>query len=94
MTHVLVKHKVQDYTTWKKVFDDFSDTRKSGGEQSFHILHPESDPNDLTLVFKWDSTENAKKFMNSEELKNTMQRAGVAEAPTITFLNEAAKGTL
>ena len=94
MTHVMIKHKVQDYAAWKAEFDNFADTRRSSGEKSYRILHPSDDPNDLTLLFEWDSPENAETFLSSKELKSTMQRAGVAEEPKIQFLNEVAKGNL
>jgi len=94
MTHILVTHRVNDYATWKKVFDDFIETRKSFGEKSYQILHPTDDPNNLTLVFGWDTADNAKRFMQSSELKTAMQSGGVAEEPKITFLEESARGTL
>lgn len=92
MSHVIVTHKVKDYAAWKSVFDTFADFRKSSGEKSYHILHPGNDTNNLTLLFEWDNAKNAEKFMASTELKSAMQRAGVAEAPKIQILNEAAKG--
>jgi hypothetical protein len=36
----------------------------------------------------------AQKFSKSDDLKEAMERAGVAEAPSIWFLNEADKFTL
>jgi len=94
MSQVLVKHKVNDYAAWKDAFDSFADFRKSAGEKSFQILHQDNDPNDLTLLFKWDTRENAESFLASEELKSTMERAGVTETPNIQFLNEVAEGSL
>ena len=94
MSTILIKHKVSDYSTWKNAFDNFADFRKSSGEKSFRILHQESDPNDLTLLFEWDSQQNAESFLTSEKLKSTMQEAGVTEAPNIQFLNEVAEGSL
>jgi quinol monooxygenase YgiN len=94
MTRVLVNHKVSDYPTWKKVFDNFVDTRKAGGEKSFSIMHPTDDPNNLILLFDWDSMDNAKKFFASPELKSAMERAGVAEAPTFNYLQEEDSGKL
>jgi len=94
MSTILIKHKVNDYTTWKDVFDKFADFRKSSGEKSYRILHPGDDPNDLTLLFEWDTQKNAESFLASEKLKSTMQEAGVTEAPNIQFLNEVAEGSL
>jgi len=94
MTNIMIKHKVVDYAAWKVEFDNFADVRKSSGEKSYRILHPSDDPNNLTLLFEWDSMKNAETFLASPELKTTMQRAGVAEEPKVLFLNEVAQGTL
>jgi antibiotic biosynthesis monooxygenase (ABM) superfamily enzyme len=94
MAHLFVKHKVADYNTWKATFDAFVETRRAGGEKSFQILHPDNEPNNLLLMFEYDNLENARSFMNSEELKNAMQKAGVIEEPQINFLNELDKGVL
>ncbi|MCW9064826.1 MAG: hypothetical protein OQJ78_00905 [Ignavibacteriaceae bacterium] len=94
MTQVLVKHKVQDYPVWKKVFDDFIDTRRAGGEKSYRILHPENDGNNLLAFFEWDNMDNARKFIASSELKEAMGNAGVIEKPEVYFLEEYAAGTV
>ena len=72
----------------------FADFRRSSGEKAFLILHQIDDRNTLTLLFDWDTPENAKSFLASSELKSAMQKAGVAEEPKIEFLNEAAKGSV
>jgi heme-degrading monooxygenase HmoA len=94
MSQVLIKHKVNDYDAWKAVFDNFADFRRSSGEKSYRILHQIDDPNDLTILFEWDTQNNAETFLASHELKSAMQEAGVAETPKIQFLNEAANGSL
>jgi heme-degrading monooxygenase HmoA len=94
MDHVFVRHRVDDYPKWKEIFDNFIDTRKSYGEKSFQVLQHDEDMNNLFLMFAWDNKENAQRFFESSELRDTMQRAGVAEAPEIHFLNEADKGDL
>jgi hypothetical protein len=52
MVQVLVRHKVKNYSNWKTVFDNFIDTRKSGGEKSWKIWHPDDDPNNLWMLFE------------------------------------------
>jgi quinol monooxygenase YgiN len=94
MVHLLIKHRVKDYDAWKKEFDGFADFRRKSGEKSYEILQPLDDPNNLTLLFEWDDRKNAETFFSSPELKNTMQRAGVAEEPKIQMMREVAHGTL
>ena len=89
MASMLVQHKVHDYAAWKKVFDSVHDFRVSSGELTQQIFRDAGDPNGLTLLFKWDSIENAQKFAHSPELRAAMEKAGVAGPPSITFLNEA-----
>ena len=92
MAHLLIRHKVKDYSEWKKVFDGFIDTRRAGGEKTYQILHTDNDSNNLVALFEWDSVENAKKFANSSELKEAMGNAGVTDHPDIYFLEEYAEG--
>ena len=93
-SYLLVRHKVKDYHSWKNVFDSFIDIRRKSGEKSFQIFCPETEPNNLYLLFAWDNLENAKKFMQSTELRNTMMKAEVLEAPEILFLEEIASGII
>jgi quinol monooxygenase YgiN len=89
MASMLVQHHTKDYSAWRKVYDSVAGLRHSSGELSDQIFRDASDPNKLTLLFKWDSLANAQKFAQSPELRAAMERAGVDGAPVITFLNEA-----
>ena len=89
MAGMLVQHKVKDFANWKKVYDSQTTLRVSSGELSNQIYRDASDPNQLTLVFKWNSVENAQKFAHSPELREAMEKAGVEGPPSIHFLNEA-----
>jgi quinol monooxygenase YgiN len=86
MSQVLISHKVNSFEEWKRAFDNFANFRKSSGEKSYQIFHQADDPNDLTLIFEWDSKSNAETFLASAELKSAMQEAGVCEAPNVRFL--------
>ena len=89
MAYMIVQHKVKDFAAWKKAYDSVVDLRTSNGELSDQIFRDESDPNKLTVVFKWNSLENAKKYAGSPELKAKMAEAGVEGPPNIQFVNEA-----
>jgi len=89
MASMLVQHQVKDFAEWKRVYDSVADLRSSNGELSDRIYRDASDPNKLTIMFKWDSLENAQKYASSPELKAAMEKAGVNGPPNINFLNEA-----
>ena len=92
MTTILIKHPVEDYDIWKGEFDAFHDNRKASVETSFQINLPIDDPNNLVILFEWDSAENAKAFLDSTDLKEAMQRAGVSGQPEITIMEIADQG--
>ena len=88
MIQVLVHHEVADYNRWRAVFDAALDFRHTGGEMSCRIFRKAGNPNDLTLLFDWDSPEHAQRFMTSPELRSRMGEAGVQGTPQIEFLAE------
>ena len=92
MTAVLIKHPVEDYSRWKEAFDGFIANRKAGGEKSYHICRPIDEPNIVVILFEWDSIANAMAFLDSQDLKQAMQQAGVTGPPEITIMETAAKG--
>jgi len=40
------------------------------------------------ILIEWEDLEHARRFAQSEDLRETMERAGVAEQPDIYFLEE------
>ena len=78
MVHVLMRHRVANFATWKTVFDAAFMLRKAAGERSFRLYHDVTDPSDLTLFFEWESAAMAERFLKSDQLKNEMQTAGAS----------------
>ncbi len=89
MVHVLVRHKVADYNRWKETFDSHLTARKRAGETGCHLFHNLEDPRDVFLLSDWQSAEEARKFMNSDELRDAMKKAGVVGTPEIQYLEDA-----
>jgi len=88
MAYLLVRHKVKDYSKWKTVFDEHAATRKASGSRGGRLFRNGDNPNEVVILFEWDSIEKAKKFAQSEDLKKTMQRAGVIDKPDVYFIEE------
>ena len=89
MAKLLVHHKVQDYSAWRKIFDEDDKNRKQYGSTGFQVFKSASDPNDLTVIMDWSSVDKAKAFATSDSLKEAMKNAGVISQPEVTFLVEA-----
>ena len=88
MVHVLVRHKVSDFTRWKELFDSALNARMHAGELGFHLFQSVNDPRDVTLLLDWDSVEHARQFMGSDDLKTKMQAAGVVGTPEVQYLED------
>jgi hypothetical protein len=88
MINVLLHHEVADYSSWKAVFDSAFDLRRNHGERGCRIFRGAGNLNDLTLFFEWESTEKARAFLASDELKARMAQAGVKGTPRVDFLSE------
>lgn len=87
MIHTIVRCKVKDYDKWKPFFDEHSATRKAAGEKGGRLFHNVDDSSEVIIYLRWETMENARKFFESEDLKNVMQEAGVIEKD-IYFLEE------
>jgi heme-degrading monooxygenase HmoA len=88
MIHIIVRCNVEDYNKFKPVFDEHSAARKAAGEKGGRLFHDLNDGSVVFIYLRWDTIENAKKFFESEDLKNYMQKSGVSGKPDISFLEE------
>lgn len=84
--------KVEDYARWKSDWDSSVDMRKASGQKSYQIFRTVDDPNTLVLFIEWDSLDNVRRFVQSEELREALQRSGVSQIENY-FLEELEKGT-
>ena len=91
MPFILVRHKVQDYATWKPAFDAHATARRAAGSGGGRLFRSATDPNELLILLAWDSLAHAQAFTESQELREAMQGAGVCDKPDIYFLEEIAQ---
>ena len=85
----IVKHSVNDYATWKNVYDEVQPLRDQHGVTAATVLQDPADPNSITVLHWFPSLENAQSFTSSPDLKAAMAKAGVAGAPRIEVVVEA-----
>ena len=88
MVYVVVKHKVEDYSRWKPVFDEHGTTREKAGCEGGQLFHISDEPKNIFILFEWDKKENATEFVESEDLKKRMQKAGIIGKPEIYILEK------
>lgn len=94
MPYLLIRHKVQDYDTWKPVYDEDAPNRRAHGSKGSRLLRNTNDPTETIILFEFDDHESAMKFTESPELRERMQRAGVADHPDLYFLDEVERSAV
>jgi hypothetical protein len=87
MSHLLVRHKVADFFTWKAAYDAHLTARQKAGLKQEHLLRNIDDPNEVILLFEAEDVQKAREFGNSSDLREAMQKAGVVDKPDIYFLS-------
>ena len=74
------RHKVNDFATWKKVYDENVPLRKEEGLIAESVHRDPDDPNLVTVYHQFvdlRTTQELVAAMNSEEFQKVLKSAGV-----------------
>jgi quinol monooxygenase YgiN len=91
MVYVIAQLKLVSYDNWKPVFDERKAMRQETGSKEASLFRNSDDPNEVVILFEWDNMENARKYMESEELQKTLKKAGATF--NVIYLDEIEKTT-
>ena len=84
-----LKIRVDDYAAWRAVYETVEPLRRQHGCTGAEVLTDPDDKNDVFVIHRFPSVEQAQGFASSAELKDAMGRAGVAGPPRIEIATEA-----
>ena len=84
---MLVRHRVRDFSEWKRGYDAHLPKRAEAGLTEKYLLRGANDSNEVVLLFEAKDLSRAKTFAESVDLRETMQKLGVLDKPDIYFLN-------
>ncbi len=87
MAMCVVSHEVEDYATWRAVYDANADMRASAGVESARVYQNADNPNMISIVAEGDRGK-IEALMASPDLKDVMQNAGVKGPPQVMFVND------
>ncbi len=88
LNYMLVRHKVKDFTSWKRIYDSDLRKREEAGLTEKFLLRGTTDKNEIIVLFETKDIDRARKFGESKDLHDTMEKAGVIDKPDIYFLSE------
>ena len=84
-TTMFVRHEVNDYKTWKSVYDGLGLIRKQSGVTTSSVHRDANDPNIIIITHQFKDMTAATSFANSGELKSAMGKAGLSGPPELWF---------
>ncbi len=87
MVYVLVRHKVEDYAKWKPAFDEDADARKAAGSKGGYVFRNIDDPTENVILIEMEDLEKLRPYMQSDELREAMQKSGVIDKPDVYILD-------
>lgn len=86
MPILLIRHKVSDFAAWQAIFEDQDASRGAHGCQRGRLFQNAADPNELLVLLEWDNLERAYLYAQSDDLREELKRAEVADDPDVWFL--------
>ncbi|MEJ2656460.1 MAG: hypothetical protein P8012_04595 [Desulfobacterales bacterium] len=91
MATLIIRHKVEDYSIWKRGYDDADWLRKQHGITYASVHREESDPNDIIAVHHFKNMKGAKDF--AEAVPSLMENIGVIGKPEMWFSEDVEQVT-
>jgi hypothetical protein len=87
MSHLLIRQKFTDYTTWRAAFDSLVDARERIGLRTALVALNQQDPDEAFVVFEVGDAELVRDHFVSPALRAAHERGGVIPGSThATFL--------
>jgi uncharacterized protein (DUF1330 family) len=87
MTLALILHRVNDFDTFKEVYDSVAPMQAAGGVISESVHRMTGDPDNILVIHQFDSLDTAREFFTQPELRDAMVRGGVKGEPRIEFFD-------
>ena len=88
MPYLYVRHKVNDYGQWLKVFQSHEKERQEASFSECQILRDTTDPNVVVCFLKVGNIAEARAFTQTDDAAQIAVEAGVVGTPEATWLEE------
>jgi len=88
MATMVIRHSVNDYPTWRTVYDSATDLRAKYGLTGDRVLRDPNDDKTLLIMQDFATLSGAQSFAADPELREDMEKAGVASQPRIEFYED------
>lgn len=86
MATLIVNHRVNDYATWKTMYDSDSARRDGAGMREIAVGEKAGDPGNVFLIWSVDDVSGIEQMMQDPELQKRMEEGGVISKPEVTVI--------
>ena len=76
-TTMLIRHRVADPAAWRAGYDSVEELRQRHGCFGAEVLVDPADPQDVLVLHRFPTLEQAQTFAGSDQLRQAMTRGGV-----------------
>lgn len=77
--------KVKDYAAWRTNYAASEKVRVTAGVTNGRVFRNADDQNELVILQDVADLTKARTWLNSEDMKSSMQKGGVVGSPNIRF---------
>ncbi len=92
MAWIHVRHRVEDYNKWKAVYDQTAEFKHRLGWKRYRLYQVAGDRQDILVMEEFTTLEQARTFLNSDDLKQALRVAGIVGQPEILLLEGLEEG--
>ena len=89
MVHILASVKIEELQKFIGVFSTAgASARRKHGSSHCQVFSVPGNPNEMRLLFEWDSREAFEGFLYDADVKETMKSSGTRGRPEFVFLDK------
>jgi hypothetical protein len=88
MPALLIRHRVTDFATWARDFDERGAIRWSHGCRGQRVFRNSADSNEVIVLLFLDDHIRARLYSQSDELRESMKQAVIVDEPDIWILEQ------
>jgi hypothetical protein len=92
MAWTLIEHKVNDYNTWKQVYDRTAEVKRRNGWKRYRVFQVAQERTHLIVMDQFERADQAQEYLNSDFLKDALKQMGVVGTPTMLLLEGLEEG--
>ena len=90
MPTAFIRHRVQDYEKWRRVYDEFTHANPSGVAVEPAVYRSVEDPHELLVTHRFSSPAEVQPWLDDTGRRQAMMAAGVLGSPQVDIAYEDA----